>query len=75
MVSEIRKNKFFSVLADELLDCSNKEQLSIVIRYVDSSRNIKEDFLKFLHCKEGLTGAGFTPAYVVCSAKFKSRFQ
>ncbi|XP_057298780.1 52 kDa repressor of the inhibitor of the protein kinase-like [Hydractinia symbiolongicarpus] len=57
IVSEIRKNKFFSVLADKLLDCSNKEQLSLVIRYVDSSRNIKEDFLKFLHCKEGLTGA------------------
>ncbi|XP_057290258.1 52 kDa repressor of the inhibitor of the protein kinase-like [Hydractinia symbiolongicarpus] len=56
-VSEIRKNKFFSVLTDELLDYSSKEQLSLVIRYVDSSRNIKKDFLKFLHCKEGLTGA------------------
>ena len=56
IVNQIKNNKFFSVIADELLDCSNKEQLSLVIRYVDDNNNIREDFLKFLHCESGLTG-------------------
>ena len=43
-------------MADELLDNSNKEQLSLVIRYVDQNFNIREDFIAFLHCESGLTG-------------------
>ena len=35
---------------------SNKEQMSLDIRYVDSDYNIREDFVKFLHCETGLTG-------------------
>ena len=38
---------YFLILADEVTDVSNREQLSIVIRFVDSSGNIHEEFLGF----------------------------
>ena len=47
---------YISILADETTDCSNEEQLSLVIRLVDNSGEIREDFLGFLHCKLGLSG-------------------
>ena len=34
---------------------SHKEQLSLVLRFVDSEMNIREDFIQFVHCK-GLSG-------------------
>ena len=56
LVKEIKGNRFFSVLADEASDCSNQEQLSLVIRFVDGSGEIREEFLGFLHCDLGLSG-------------------
>ena len=57
IVRKIKENKlFFSILADETSDCSNQEQLSLVIRYVDSDCVIREEFLGFLHCDLGLSG-------------------
>ena len=38
---------YFSILADEVTDASNREQLSLVIRFVDSDGNIHEEFLGF----------------------------
>ena len=38
---------YFSILADEVTDVSNREQLSLVIRFVDSGGNINEEFLGF----------------------------
>ena len=55
ITAEVKKNKFFTILADDASDCSNKEQMSLVLRFVDSDFNIR-DVLKFIHCKEGLTG-------------------
>ena len=57
IVGEIKRNKFFSIIADEAADCSNKEQMSLVLRFVDDNQNIREDFVRFLHCKWGLSGA------------------
>ena len=48
-----RKSFFFSILADDASDCSNQEQLSQFIRYVDSDCSIREEFLGFLHCDLG----------------------
>ena len=56
LVKEIKESRFFSVLADEASDCSNQEQLSLVIRFVDGSGEIREEFLGFLHCDLGLSG-------------------
>lgn len=56
LVTEIKSVKFFSILADEAQDVSNKEQMALVLRYIDKSGDIKENFLKFIHCKEGVKG-------------------
>ena len=56
VVRKIKENQFFSILADEASNCSNQEQLSLVIRYVGSDCVIREDFLGFLHCDLGLSG-------------------
>ncbi len=36
---------YFSVLADECTDCSNTEQFTICIRWVDNDLNVHEEFL------------------------------
>ncbi|XP_065664591.1 52 kDa repressor of the inhibitor of the protein kinase-like [Hydra vulgaris] len=40
IVSNIKTAKFFSILSDEAIDVSNKSQMSLVLRYVDSGNNI-----------------------------------
>jgi len=45
----------FSVMADEAADVSNKENLSLVLRYVNSSKNILEEFVDFRLCGEETT--------------------
>lgn len=44
-ISDIQKTKFISIMADESVDCSNKEQLVICLRWVDNSLQPHEDFL------------------------------
>ena len=44
---------YFSILADEVADVSNTEQLSLVLRYMDDDNNIREEFIDFLPCKDG----------------------
>ena len=56
LVNKVRKSKFFSVLADEVQDKSNQEQLAVNIRYVDENNEISESFLTFVHCHDGVTG-------------------
>ena len=34
IIGEIKKSKFFSILADEAPNVSNKEQMSLVLRYL-----------------------------------------
>ncbi|SMN02068.1 hypothetical protein SPONN_425 [uncultured Candidatus Thioglobus sp.] len=52
---EVREAKWFSVLCDEVSDVSSKEQLSIVLRFVDSNRDIREEFVDFVSV-ERITG-------------------
>ena len=46
LVSEIRGG-FFSIICHEYTDISNKEQLTICIRWVDKELEAHEDFLGF----------------------------
>ena len=71
IVAEIKKNKFYSILADEACDSAMKEQLSLFIRYVDSSNNVKEDFLRFIHCKEGLSGNDLSSVLITTIKELK----
>lgn len=48
---------FFSVLADEAMDCSQKEQLSIT-----DNTEILEEFVGFVHLRVGLSGKAIADA-------------
>ena len=54
--TEIKKAKYFSVLAHEASDCSNEEQMSFIIRSVDENDEIREEFSEFFHCPKGIKG-------------------
>lgn len=58
ILKEVRKAKYYSIIADEARDCSNKEQMSLILRYISNECEIKEDFVGFVHCESGLTGEG-----------------
>ena len=46
-----------TLIADEVTDCSNKEQLCFVIRYVEpGTASIREDLVTLLECDSGITG-------------------
>ena len=49
-------SKVFSILADEGRDCSNKEQMPLIVRYVDEHSRIQESFLCFVECEHGTCG-------------------
>ena len=55
-MTEVQKAKYFSIVADEVADISNTEQLSLVLRFVDNSNNVREEFIDFLPCKDGTSG-------------------
>eukprot|EP00105_Crassostrea_gigas_P017526 XP_011435339.1 PREDICTED: zinc finger MYM-type protein 1-like [Crassostrea gigas] len=45
VAAHIRKDGFFSIMVDETTDQSNREQVVIVIRHVDSDLNVQEKFI------------------------------
>ena len=54
---KVKQAQLFTVIADEVTDCSNKEQLSLVLRYVNPDDcSIREDLVTFLECDSGITG-------------------
>ena len=56
LLKEIWQAPFHSILANEATDAINKEQMAIVVRFVDSAADIREDFLGFVQCTDGVTG-------------------
>ncbi|XP_065662527.1 52 kDa repressor of the inhibitor of the protein kinase-like [Hydra vulgaris] len=53
---EVKKAKFFSILADEVSDVSNMEQMPLVLRFVNDNCEICELFFAFIPCDSGLSG-------------------
>ncbi|KAK9053315.1 hypothetical protein SSX86_029948 [Deinandra increscens subsp. villosa] len=45
-------DEVFSILVDESRDVSNKEQMAVVLRYVDKLGNVKERFVGLVHVME-----------------------
>ena len=56
IISDVKESRVFSILADEVRICSNIEQMSFVIRFVDKSCQIGEEFFQFLECESGTLG-------------------
>ena len=66
ILSRVKQAKYFSILADEACDISTKEQMAIVLRYVDEEYNIREEFIRFVHCSEGLSGKDLSVVLLNC---------
>ena len=77
IINDVKSAKFFSVCADEAADSSNQEQLPLILRFVDDSNSIREEFVDFVLCNTGTTGVaiaekllatmeeyGFNPEYL-----------
>lgn len=62
IISNVKKARYFSIIADEAHDSSNKELMSVVLRYVSPDLEIKEDFVGYVHLVEGMTGANIADA-------------
>ncbi len=57
IIDKIKAAQWFTVIADEVTDVSNREQLSIVLRYVDNTTlMVREDLVGFFECDFGITG-------------------
>ena len=56
LLKKVKDSKIFVLIFDEASDILNKEQLSFCLRFVDSNNDIREEFLKFIHCDKGVTG-------------------
>lgn len=61
IIKEVKEAKFFTILADEVVDCANIEQVSIVLRFVDACKQIREEFLGFI-AVERITGEALSTA-------------
>lgn len=51
--SSLQKSEFFSVLADETADSSNKEQLVVCVRWVDDNFEAHDEFLGLQQLEDG----------------------
>lgn len=59
IIKEVKASKYFAVCLDTTPDSSNEDQLSIIIRYVDSNGHINEDLLDFIHARDMTLGGLF----------------
>ena len=56
ILTDIRYSQFFSIIADEATDASNKEQLSICVQYWSKDfKKLESMFLGFRNCDTGVT--------------------
>jgi hypothetical protein len=62
-VREVSEAKYFTILADEVTDLSNKEQLSLILRFVDAKSCIREEFVDFIEL-ERITGQKIADAII-----------
>ena len=51
----MKENELYSIICDECTDSSNREQLSLSVRYVADMR-VQESFLGFIELDSSVTG-------------------
>ncbi|ROL52542.1 Zinc finger MYM-type protein 1 [Anabarilius grahami] len=64
IISEVKENKYFSIIVDETRDLKKKEQLSLVLRYYYNGA-VHESFLDFKQATE-LDAEGLTQKIIQC---------
>lgn len=45
---EVRDSHFFSIIAEEVVDLAGEDHLPVLVRFVDDSQNLREEFIGFL---------------------------
>nr|KAF6468190.1 THAP domain containing 12 [Rousettus aegyptiacus] len=45
---EVRDSHFFSIITDDVVDIAGEEHLPVLVRFVDESHNLREEFVGFL---------------------------
>ena len=56
-LKKMKESRVFCILAVEVRDDrSSTEQMLFVMRYVDKSCQIREEFIQFLECESGTSG-------------------
>ena len=66
IIKEIKECGPYLILADEVTDCSNQQQMPLVIRYVDGNGDIQERFMKYITCDTGTTGDALKTKILNC---------
>ena len=62
IIKEIRDAKFFSILADEVADLTDKKQMPLVLCFVDKEGFIREEYFKFVLLANGTSGENVAEA-------------
>ena len=47
LVGEVKENRYYSILADEATDCSMKEQLVLIFRFIDKKTTLGKNLYPF----------------------------
>ena len=47
IVADVQNALFYAIMVDETIDCSNQEQVVLVLRWVDDSLVVYKDFIGF----------------------------
>ena len=50
---EVRDSHFFSIITDDVVDIAGEEHLPVLVRFVDESHNLREEFVGFLPYEAG----------------------
>lgn len=48
MLREVRDSQFFSIITDKVVNVAGEDHLPILVRFVDDSHNLREEFMGFL---------------------------
>ena len=70
ILQKVNTAKWYTVIADEVTDVSNKEQLSVVLQYIDGdSLLVREHLLAFVECDTGISGQSLASKIISCLEK------
>ena len=76
IVGKVKAAIWYTVISDEVTDVSNKEQLTVVLRYVDNdSLAIREDLVGFTECDTGITGRSLAGKVITTLESFNLDLQ
>ena len=56
IIKNVKESKYYSVLADETIDLSTKEQMTIHLRYITSNNIAEERFIGFIQVTDTTGG-------------------